>query len=166
MQSPPDSPGPREPDDRALERYEAGLRARRWQLFRDLAVFQGKLLIDGLKDLVLGPVSLIAALLDLMTNREDPGRSFYQVLRAGRDFDRWVDLFGERRQAALPAAPGEPEASTPADGPEPSAAPGSLDAYVSRVERMLREQVSRGGLTAKTKDAIDKALDSLDRRGQ
>lgn len=167
METPPDQrpglvpsssgvPAPRNPE----------LRARRWRLFRDLAVFQGKLLLDGIKDLVLGPVSLIAAGLGLVFNRDDPGRSFYQVMRMGRGFDRWVDLFGEHRraQAALPPAPGDPTAS------EARAAEGmvtsreGLDAYVARVERVLSEQVQRGGLTAKAKDAIDQALDSLNDR--
>ena len=77
---------------------EPEIRARRWRLLRDLAVFQGKLLLDGIKDLILGPVSLIAAGVGLVFHREDPGQAFHQVMALGRSFDRWVDLFGERRR--------------------------------------------------------------------
>lgn len=133
---------------------------QRWQLVRDLAVFQAKLVVDGLKDLVLSPVSLFAALVGLVLDRSDPGRSFYTVLRWGHGFDRWVNLFGASRRA-LPPAP-DPAAETHAVSP-PAQGQG-LDAYVTRLERVLVEQYRRGGLTAKAKDAIDHALDGLQTR--
>jgi hypothetical protein len=37
----------------------------RWKFLRDVAVFQLKMFLDNLRDLVLMPVSLGAALLDL-----------------------------------------------------------------------------------------------------
>jgi len=41
-----------------------------------------------------------------------------------------------------------------------------VDSYVQRVELLLADQVRQGGLTAKAKDTIDKALDSLHERGR
>ena len=38
----------------------------RWQLIRDLAVFQLKLVIDALRDVVLSPISLVGAVVDLV----------------------------------------------------------------------------------------------------
>lgn len=137
-------------------------RARRWQLFRDLAVFQAKLLVDGLKDLVLSPVTLVAALVGLVLDRRDPGRSFYLVLRWGHGFDRWVNLFGASQRALPPA---EPYATSASASTSASArAREGLDAYVARLEGVLVEQYRRGGLTAKAKDAIDQALDGLQTR--
>jgi len=168
-------PSPPEPSSLAPqgERAPAPLdehRERRWRLVRDLAVFQGKLLVDGLKDLVLAPVSLVAALAGLLLDRDEPGRPFYTLLRWGHGFDRWVNLFGASRRALPPAA----EASEASEGmSNPSPAPGhapargdgeGLDAYVARLERVLVEQYRRGGLTAKAKDAIDQALDGLQTR--
>jgi hypothetical protein len=46
---------------------DADHREQRWRLVRDLAVFQAKLFVDGVKDLVLFPVSLVAALVGLVT---------------------------------------------------------------------------------------------------
>jgi hypothetical protein len=143
-----------------LEDHE-DTRARRWQLFRDLAVFQAKLLVDGLKDLVLSPVSLVAALVGLVLDRREPGRSFYMVLRWGHGFDRWVNLFGASQRALPPAS--EPHAAEPAPSSIASPREG-LDAYVAGLERVLVEQYRRGGLTAKAKDAIDQALDGLQTR--
>ena len=136
---------------------EADPKARRWQLVRDLAVFQAKLIVDGLKDLVLSPVSLMAALAGLLFDRRDPGRSFYELLRWGHGFDRWVNLFGASQRALPPAS--EPQASGLATGTSDG-----LDAYVAKLERVLVEQYNRGGLTAKAKDALDQAIDRLQTR--
>ncbi|MCA9707730.1 MAG: hypothetical protein KDK70_17905 [Myxococcales bacterium] len=136
-----------------LAASDAEHRIRRWRLVRDLLVFQAKLLVDGLKDLVFAPVALVAALVGLLVHRDDPGRPFYTLLRWGHGFDRWVNLFGAGDPRALPPAPGSPPTGS------------TVDAYVERMERVLTEQVQRGGLTAKAKAAIDDALDSLhDRR--
>ena len=126
-------------------------------------MFQAKILVDGLKDLVLGPVALIAGTIDLLSKSEKPGENFYTVMQWGRSFDHWVDLFGERRhQAAL--TDGRTEASTPETEPDPDSPPlGSdgMDAYLSRFERVVLNQYKKGGITAKAKDAIDKAIDAV-----
>lgn len=140
-------------------------RARRWRLLRDLTVFQGKLLLDGLKDLVLAPVALLAVLVGLATHRDDPGLLFRMLLHWGHGFDRWVNLFGASKPVARPLA--DPKPAAPQASPlrfEADAPPPTVDAYVERLERVLALQVQRGGLTAKAKDAIDKALDSLHER--
>lgn len=69
-------------------------------VIRDLLIFQVKLLLDGVKDVVLMPASIVAAGLDVVFPGPQPGRLFYQVLRAGERFDRWLSLFsaGERAQ--------------------------------------------------------------------
>ncbi len=136
--------------------------AQRWRLVRNLAVFQLKLLIDGLKDLVLSPVALVAGLIGLLAERDRPEQHFEQVMQLGHSFDRWLDLFGTRAShpPALPAADAPPpHTATPTSTGTPPQQ--GLDAYISRVEQVLAEQVQRGGLTTKTKDAIDRALDSL-----
>ena len=56
----------------------------RWQLIRDVAVLQVKLVVDGLRDVLLSPASLIAALGDLILGRNRAHGHFYQVVRFGR----------------------------------------------------------------------------------
>lgn len=119
----------------------------RWQLIRDVAVFQVKLGVDALRDLVLSPVSLVAAVLDLVTG-DRPRPYFYEVLAAGRRSEAWIDLFG----AAERVDPGRP-----AHGPEDA----GIDALMRRVEEVLAHQVERGGVTAHAKEAIDRRLDAL-----
>jgi hypothetical protein len=68
-------------------------------LIRDLLIFQLKLVLDGLKDLVLIQLSLGAVLFDLLFGR--PGRAslFYGVLRLSERFDLWLNLYGAARNA-------------------------------------------------------------------
>ena len=60
-------------------------------------VFQAKLVVDGLRDLILVPISLVAAVFGLIAGGSDPGRYFEQVLRFGRRTETWINLFGHRR---------------------------------------------------------------------
>ena len=121
----------------------------RWLLIRDLLVFQGKLVADALRDLVLSPISLVAGAIDLLRGRDRPSRLFYDVLLAGRRSEEVIDLFGAAERVA------------PADRERPRGGPASIDAVVEQLERVLVEQVERGGVTASAKAAIDRSLDAL-----
>lgn len=68
-------------------------------LVRDLMVFQVKLFLDSVKDLVLLQASLGAALVDLVFMRHTRGRCFYAVLRASERVDLWLNLYGPSRGA-------------------------------------------------------------------
>jgi hypothetical protein len=68
-------------------------------LIRDLMIFQAKLWADGLKDIVLAPLSLLAAALDLVFGPGRNGFRLYGVLRIGERFDLWLNLFGASRVA-------------------------------------------------------------------
>lgn len=64
-------------------------------LLRDLIIFQLKLWLDGLKDVVLAPLSLIAIVFDYVLGpREGRGYRLYAVMRVGERFDLWLNLFG------------------------------------------------------------------------
>ncbi|HEX2093070.1 MAG TPA: hypothetical protein VHG28_11735 [Longimicrobiaceae bacterium] len=63
-------------------------------LVRDLVLFQLKLALDGLKDIVLLQASLAAAVLDLVFMRFTRGRLFYGVLRLSERVDLWLNLYG------------------------------------------------------------------------
>jgi len=61
-------------------------------VFRDLVLFQIKLLFDGIGDLVLAPVATIAVIWDYLFSKE-PGKTFYAVLHYGEKWDRWLSLY-------------------------------------------------------------------------
>lgn len=126
----------------------------RWPLIRDVLVFQGKLLVDGLRDLVLLPVSLIVGIVSIIGKGRGspPGKEFYDLLHAARRSERWINLFG--------AAGNRVEDGTDT-AQDPSATTPDLDALVGRVETFLVEEYRKGGITAQTKARMDAALDSL-----
>lgn len=64
-----------------------------WGLLRDLVAFQFKLALDGMRDVLLSPVSLIAVLVGLIVGGAAPGKYFYRLLRFGRRTDQMIGLF-------------------------------------------------------------------------
>jgi hypothetical protein len=68
-------------------------------LLRDLVLFQMKLWLDGLKDIVLSPLSIAACVLDLVFRRSGQRSLFYSVMRLGERFDLWLNLYGPATRA-------------------------------------------------------------------
>ncbi|MBT8088342.1 MAG: hypothetical protein KJO46_09910 [Gammaproteobacteria bacterium] len=124
-------------------------------LIRDIAVLQAKLIVDGLRDLVLVPASIVAGILSLLsTENGKPGSHFYRLLGAGKQSERWIDLFGALRNA-------------PADIEDVASFPdASMDDLVGRLESYVVEEHKRGGITSQAKEHFDRALDAINRRGQ
>src|ERR1041385_8605009 len=65
----------------------------RWTFFRDVVVFQLKMLLDNVRDIVLMPVALGAALIDLFYRGEREGALFYKVLRWGLHSEEVIDVY-------------------------------------------------------------------------
>lgn len=101
-------------------------------LARDLIIFQVKLLMDGLKDLVLSPLSIMAVLWDLIPSRNAPrGRAFYQVLKIGERFDLWLNLYNPSSRQRQDHE-GLLEAGVH-----------SADSLLGKVEQLAREEAGR-----------------------
>ena len=111
----------------------------RSRLLRDLIVFQVKLFADGLRDVLLSPLSFVAALADVITGKHGPESNFYSLLRAGKKTDGWIDLFGA------------------ADRLDPEAPDSELDKMLDKLETELTESYREGRLSAAAKDALEKA---------
>jgi hypothetical protein len=78
-------------------------------LLRDLGVFQLKLVVDGLRDLILVPTSLIAGIVSRAKGEGGrPGLQFYHLLGFGQQTERWINLFG-----AVENSPGKLDRPTP-----------------------------------------------------
>ncbi len=83
-----------EPDagtEHVIERHRS-----RAGLLWAVLVFQAKLVVDGLRDVILVPVSLFAALFGLIAGGDEPDKFFHQVLKLGRRSEIWINLFGHR----------------------------------------------------------------------
>lgn len=121
----------------------------RWTLIRDVAVFQVKLVVDGLRDLFLLPISLVAGLISLLKGGAEPGSEFYDLLRVGRRSEHWINLFGAAEHLHGPATLDD---QFPTD---------DIDEMVSRVESFVVDEYNKGGVTAQAKQRLDQALDKI-----
>ena len=121
----------------------------RWVLIRDVAVFQIKLLMDGFRDLLLVPVSLVTGIVSLFNYRNERGSEFYDLLRLGRRSEIWINLFGAAKNAESTEDPGASDKMM------------SMDEVVAKVENYIVDEYHKGGVTAQAKERLDKALDSL-----
>ncbi len=118
-------------------------------LIRDILVLQVKLVIDGLRDLILVPISLLIGFISLLRAGNATGSEFYELLRVGRRSERWIDLFGAAERVYGPPVGDD---RFPAE---------SIDDMVSRVESFVVDEYRQGGVTRQAKDQLDRALDSL-----
>jgi hypothetical protein len=114
----------------------------RIDLLRKTAVLQLKLLADGLRDAILIPVSMIAALIGLLRGGNNCDREFRRVVNLGRRSERWINLFGHH---------------PPLDTSHPA---GSIDAMLNQVESVVLEQYRKGRSTAETREAVSDAMKS------
>ncbi len=114
--------------------------SKRGELVRDAVVFQLKLMADGLRDLVLMPLSLVAALAGLVRGGDEADREFEEVLNLGRKTERWIDLFGRHHSG------------------EHTNAVASIDALFDKVEQTLKKQYLAAGTSARAQAEIDEAL--------
>ena len=81
------------------------LKATRNQLIRDVLLLQVKLLIGAARDLAVVPVTLAAALLDLILSKSQAPRFFHQVLRLGERSDEWIDVWSAARHESEQRGP-------------------------------------------------------------
>ena len=131
---------------------QAGSEGARWTMLRDLGVLQVKLIVDGLRDLILVPASLIAGIASLVTSKDGrPGPQFYQLLAFGKQTEVAINLFGATKNS--PEDIEQPQPFANAD----------IDALVGKLETIVVDEVKRGGVTKQAKQRLDKLLDALQR---
>lgn len=73
-------------------------RPSRFTILRDLLVFQVKLWFEGMKDIALMPLSIGAAVIDILFRRTTGQGTLYALMRAGDRFEEWVNLYGALEQ--------------------------------------------------------------------
>jgi hypothetical protein len=98
----------------------------RTDLIRAASILQLKLLADGLRDALLIPLSLIAALIGLARGGPDCDREFHRVVKLGRRSERWINLFGHQKPLGRPHLAG------------------SMDSIIEQVESTVLDQYRRG----------------------
>ncbi len=98
-------------------------------IIRDLIIFQIKLVLDGVKGVLVLQLSVGAALFDLLFGR--PGRPllFYSVLRMSERFDLWLNVYSAADRA-----------EDTEDGLFGASRAGS-DSLLGKMEEMVRQRV-------------------------
>lgn len=121
----------------------------RWTFLRDVLVFQLKLLVDNLRDFALMPISLAAALADLVFKGEREGALFYKVLRWGAHSEKIIDVYSAIEHHETGASEDNPTYT--------------IDGVIARLEGVLVREYEKGGTAASIKTAMDRAIDQLHR---
>ncbi len=68
----------------------------RGKLFRAALAFEIKLAVDGLKDIVLAPLAIVAVAIDLVSGSGREGKQLRRVLLLGERYEGWLNLYGSR----------------------------------------------------------------------
>lgn len=102
--------------------------------FRRLIIFQLKLAVDALRDILLSPVSIICSLLDLVQNKQGENSYFEKLMSFGRATESRINLF-EQHQADS-----------------------TIDSVLGQVESLFRKEYQDKELSKKTLSAIEKLL--------
>ena len=122
-------------------------------LIRDLIVLQAKLVVDGLRDLILVPASLIAGFISLVSGKNGmPGPQFYHLLSVGKQSEHWINLFG-----AMQNAPPDMEQQMPFPDAD-------MDEILGRIEKFVVDEEKRGGITTQARERLEKTLRSFQDR--
>ncbi|MVA99663.1 hypothetical protein GN330_20635 [Nitratireductor sp. CAU 1489] len=134
--------------DNLAPHFEQSLRQRRVRsragIVRRVAMFQLKLFADGLRDVVMSPLSILAAIAGAFSKR-DPELYFDRLMHFGRDTDRWINLF---------------ELSDPALRDTTT-----LDTIADDLEQAVRGDYASGGLSAQGAERLRRLAAQLRRRG-
>jgi len=120
----------------------------RWRFFRNVMVFELKILIGNLRDFALMPVTVGAAIIDLVSKGDREGSLFYRVLRWGAHSEQVLDAYSPIRHE-LHDLNVNPDYT--------------VDAVVTRLETVLVREIEKGGTAATIKAALDRTIDQLHR---
>ena len=103
--------------------------------FRRLVIFQLKLALDALRDILLSPVSLICGLLDLISNSEGENSYFERLMRFGCYTEKRINLFEQHFDEAA-----------------------TVDNLVNQVETILVDEYKNKNISKKTLSAIQSSM--------
>jgi hypothetical protein len=119
----------------------------RWRFLRDVLVFQLKMFLDNVRDFALMPISLVAALIDLISKGEREGALFYKVLKWGSHSEQVIDVYSAIEHHETSDFKLSPNYT--------------VDGVIARLEGVLVRECEKGGTAASIKAAMDRAIDQL-----
>ena len=139
-----------------------------WALIGRLITFQFKLAMDGLRDLLLSPVSIGFVLYGILVQREQPDKYFRRLMRFGRDSDHFINLFGEKQETQRPESSIDDKdreivlSSVNAEDPRKV----TSDDYVKKLESLILSEYKKGGFISELKQGTDGILEKLQSKAE
>jgi hypothetical protein len=115
-------------------------------LIRGLVSFQFRLILDGTRDLLLSPVSVVATLLDLLGPESRRGQYFQMLCFWGHKSDRWINLFGLPEEDVLSAGESTQELVS------------SADKLIEKIEKTIRDGLLHPEKSSTVKANVKKML--------
>jgi len=102
---------------------------------RRLLIFQLKLAVDAIRDILLSPISITASIIDLIQGRKGKNSYFEMLMKFGRNSEKRINLFEQHQ--------GEKQ---------------TIDNMLKQVEEVVKREYKKGDITTKTKNAIEAKL--------
>jgi hypothetical protein len=115
--------------------------SERMPLIRHAIVFQLKLGLDALRDVLMSPISIVLVVTDIILAHNSKQSYFLKLMRIGRKSDHWINLFGVN----LPSAETEDKNDT---------ADSNVDDWFSKIEEVIKEQQVDGKLSQLGKEKL------------
>ncbi|WP_085298375.1 hypothetical protein [Cognaticolwellia mytili] len=142
---------------------------RKWPLIRENLVFQIKLTLDAVRDLLLSPVAITCTILDLIKGNRSGEGYFQRLMQMGHQTDEWLSLFGHdptKTKQKHDDASAESIGKADDLGAETNdkirrGVDSKIDHLFFKVEELLNDQHQKGDLTSTAKQKIDHYLEGI-----
>jgi hypothetical protein len=155
--------------DAEIER-EAGNKNQNphWPLLARLISFQFKLIMDGLRDLLLSPISIVFVLYGIVLQRDRPDKYFNRLMRFGRKSDDFINLFEDHERPTITKTDSDLFNSDKFSSPGNSVNIKSKtsDDYVKKLEDLILMEYSKGGFITGIKHGPDDLLATLQKKAK
>jgi hypothetical protein len=120
---------------------EVKVKTERWPLIRQAIVFQFKLGLDALRDILMSPVSLVLVVVDVIMANHHQHSYFLRLMRLGKQSDHWINLFG--------GGLSKDETSN-----NEETVNNNVDYWFSRIEAVIKEQQVDGKLSQSGREKL------------
>jgi hypothetical protein len=112
-----------------------------WPLIRQAIVFQFKLGLDALRDILMSPVSIVLLIADIVISNNHQQSYFIRLMRLGKKSDDWINLFGV-------------DSLNTKIGDNEIAMGSNVDYWFTKIEEVIKEQHVHGMLSQSEKDKL------------
>ena len=112
-----------------------------WPQLRMLLVFQFKLYIDALRDLLMSPLSVVVFIIDVIQGNRGESSLFEALLKFGRRTEKAINLFGQH------------------DVNDENYR--GIDSVLMQVEDAVRREYSDGSVSTNARESIENSLGKL-----